>query len=65
MTEYREVRLQRNDRPWEVWRCSFEATPDGQIARCGVCRKGIIEAKVDATCDDCGAVVTYVYQSDH
>ena len=63
MTEYREVRLRRNDRPHEIWRCAFEATPHGQIARCGVCREGLIEPRVDASCGTCGAVVTYVYRS--
>lgn len=60
---YREVRLQRQDRPWEVWRCTFEQGPTGQIVRCGVCSRGIIEPQVDAACGSCGSIVTYVYQS--
>jgi hypothetical protein len=63
VNEYREVRLRRNDRPYEIWRCSFETTPRGQIARCGVCREGAVEPRVDATCGSCGATVTYVYPS--
>ena len=60
--EYREVRLQRQDRPWEMWHCQFEQRPGRQIIRCGVCLKGIVEPKVEAACGSCGAVVTYVYQ---
>jgi hypothetical protein len=60
--EYHEVRLQRQDRPWEMWHCQFEQGPDGQIIRCGVCLKGIVEPRVDAACGCCGALVVYVYQ---
>lgn len=64
MIEYREVRLQRQDQPYEMWHCTFEQTAGGQIVRCSVCGKGTIEPKVEAICDSCGSVVTYVYRPD-
>jgi hypothetical protein len=43
---YREVQMQRPDRPYEVWKGTFEERGGQLVIRCAVCLKGTIEPVV-------------------
>lgn len=60
---YREVQMQRPDRPYEVWKGTFEDTGPQPVVRCGVCLEGRIEPLAGRCCLECGAVIKRIIET--
>ena len=60
---YREVQMQRPDRPYEVWKGTFEDAGPQPVIRCGVCLKGTIEPVVGLPCPECGTVIKRIIET--